>query len=133
MPLLEAGSLQSIISYKYPVGIKNEAVLVTIIDFILKGLTEIHQEGLIHRDIKSGNILLTMEGDVMLADFGVATHAKKTGATSFVGSLCWMAPEIGLQKNYDSKVDIWSLGITVIEMAEGKPPYFGIFSEEVRI
>lgn len=81
----------------------------------------------LRRDIKAGNILLTEQGIVKLADFGSA--AIKCPANSFVGTPYWMAPEVILamdEGQYDGKVDVWSLGITCIELAERKPPYFNM-------
>ena len=82
---------------------------------------------IIFRDIKAGNILLTDTGDIKLADFGSAAIASP--ANSFVGTPYWMAPEVILamdEGQYDGKVDVWSLGITCIELAERKPPYFNM-------
>lgn len=79
------------------------------------------------RDVKAGNILLTENGTVKLADFGSASI--KCPANSFVGTPYWMAPEVILamdEGQYDGKVDVWSLGITCIELAERKPPYFNM-------
>lgn len=94
---------------------------------VLSGLSYLHSLGRIHRDIKAGNILLTDNGVVKLADFGSA--AIKCPANSFVGTPYWMAPEVILamdEGQYDGKVDVWSLGITCIELAERKPPYFNM-------
>ncbi|XP_017145959.1 serine/threonine-protein kinase Tao isoform X1 [Drosophila miranda] len=94
---------------------------------VLSGLSYLHSLGRIHRDIKAGNILLTDNGIVKLADFGSA--AIKCPANSFVGTPYWMAPEVILamdEGQYDGKVDVWSLGITCIELAERKPPYFNM-------
>jgi len=93
----------------------------------LNGLHYLHQQLRIHRDIKAGNILLTDTGDIKLADFGSAAIASP--ANSFVGTPYWMAPEVILamdEGQYDGKVDVWSLGITCIELAERKPPYFNM-------
>ncbi|XP_018418934.1 PREDICTED: serine/threonine-protein kinase TAO1 isoform X3 [Nanorana parkeri] len=93
----------------------------------LQGLAYLHSHNLIHRDIKAGNILLTEPGQVKLADFGSASIASP--ANSFVGTPYWMAPEVILamdEGQYDGKVDVWSLGITCIELAERKPPLFNM-------
>jgi len=93
----------------------------------LAGLHYLHSQGRIHRDIKAGNILLTDTGDIKLADFGSASIASP--ANSFVGTPYWMAPEVILamdEGQYEGKVDVWSLGITCIELAERKPPYFNM-------
>jgi len=93
----------------------------------LNGLHYLHSQLRIHRDIKAGNILLTDTGDIKLADFGSAAIASP--ANSFVGTPYWMAPEVILamdEGQYDGKVDVWSLGITCIELAERKPPYFNM-------
>ncbi|KAI6653505.1 Serine/threonine-protein kinase TAO1-like isoform X1 [Oopsacas minuta] len=91
----------------------------------LKGLSYLHKIPRIHRDIKAGNILLTSTGAVKIADFGSAS--LDSPANSFVGTPYWMAPEVILamdEGQYDCRVDIWSLGITCIELAERKPPLF---------
>ncbi|QIW97978.1 hypothetical protein AMS68_003496 [Peltaster fructicola] len=90
---------------------------------VLHGLHFLHEQGVIHRDIKGANILTTKEGLVKLADFGVAT--KQAGPTegSVVGSPYWMAPEVIELSGATTASDIWSLGSTVIELLDGKPPY----------
>ncbi|XP_012997326.1 serine/threonine-protein kinase TAO3 isoform X1 [Cavia porcellus] len=104
-----------------------EVEIAAITHGALQGLAYLHSHALIHRDIKAGNILLSEPGQVKLADFGSASMASP--ANSFVGTPYWMAPEVILamdEGQYDGKVDIWSLGITCIEMAERKPPLFNM-------
>jgi serine/threonine protein kinase len=105
MPLMEAGSLSSIINYKFPYGIKDEKIIATILKICLETLAYLHDKGYIHRDIKSGNILVSKDGNVKLGDFGVATKVKKESKKkSFVGSFCWMPPEVISSEGYDYKV-----------------------------
>ncbi|XP_075424200.1 serine/threonine-protein kinase TAO3 isoform X2 [Ascaphus truei] len=104
-----------------------EVEIAAITHGALQGLAYLHSHNMIHRDIKAGNILLTEPGQVKLADFGSASIASP--ANSFVGTPYWMAPEVILamdEGQYDGKVDIWSLGITCIELAERKPPLFNM-------
>jgi thousand and one amino acid protein kinase len=104
-----------------------EDEIAAICEGVLLGLSYLHEFGRIHRDVKAGNILLTENGTVKLADFGSASI--KCPANSFVGTPYWMAPEVILamdEGQYDGKVDVWSLGITCIELAERKPPYFNM-------
>jgi STE20-like kinase len=94
------------------------------------GLVHLHKQGIIHRDLKAGNVLLTCEGGVKLADFGVSAKNKDENAKrdTFIGTPYWMAPEVVCcetfrDQPYDNKVDIWSLGITLVEFAQMEPPY----------
>ncbi|PWY86240.1 cell division control protein 15, cdc15 [Aspergillus heteromorphus CBS 117.55] len=93
---------------------------------VLHGLLYLHEQGVIHRDIKGANILTTKEGLVKLADFGVASRTTGLSESSVVGTPYWMAPEVIELSGATTASDIWSLGCTVIELLEGKPPYYSL-------
>ncbi|XP_072043945.1 serine/threonine-protein kinase TAO3-like isoform X2 [Amphiura filiformis] len=104
-----------------------EEEIACICEDALNGLGYLHSNNRIHRDVKAGNILLTDNGTIKLADFGSASFVSP--ANSFVGTPYWMAPEVILamdEGQYDGKVDVWSMGITCIELAERKPPLFNM-------
>ncbi|KDN48151.1 hypothetical protein RSAG8_03167, partial [Rhizoctonia solani AG-8 WAC10335] len=155
--LMRKGSVADIMKYSFQDGMEEE-VIRCILKQALEGLSYLHVNGCIHRDIKSPNLLVDDDGTVLLGDLGVAAYlddeepfgasstsglkvtnaaARNGGPTarpppasrrpgkrkSFVGTPCWMAPEVINQKHYDAKADIWSLGITALELARGRAPH----------
>eukprot|EP00928_Gymnodinium_smaydae_P034670 TRINITY_DN24515_c0_g1_i1.p1 TRINITY_DN24515_c0_g1~~TRINITY_DN24515_c0_g1_i1.p1 ORF type:complete len:558 (+),score=126.02 TRINITY_DN24515_c0_g1_i1:361-2034(+) len=105
-----------------------EAEVRIIVREVLLGLKFLHDDKKIHRDVKAGNILITKEFRPKLADFGISCQLQNTWArrNTQIGSPYWMAPEVIKGVAYNAKADIWSLGITCIEMAENQPPYYHI-------
>ncbi|GMH67657.1 hypothetical protein TL16_g04737, partial [Triparma laevis f. inornata] len=104
----------------------SEAVIRAVAASVILGLQYLHSAvKTVHRDIKCGNILMTADGHVKLADFGVSASIGNTIAKrkTVVGSPFWMAPEVIKETSYDGKADVWSLGISCIEMAESAPPH----------
>uniref|UniRef100_A0A665UCP3 non-specific serine/threonine protein kinase n=1 Tax=Echeneis naucrates TaxID=173247 RepID=A0A665UCP3_ECHNA len=122
MEFLQGGALTHIISQTR----LDEQQVATVCLSVLQALTYLHSEGVIHRDIKSDSILLTLDGQVKLSDFGFCAQISENvpKRKSLVGTPYWMAPEVISKAPYGPEVDIWSLGIMVVEMVDGEPPYF---------
>ncbi|KAL6048786.1 Protein kinase of the Mitotic Exit Network [Balamuthia mandrillaris] len=127
LEFVEGGSLESVLK-KF--GNFRESLVGIYIVQVLDGLVYLHEQGVIHRDIKAANILITKEGRVKVADFGVSTklgaNATVDNASNVVGSPYWMAPEIIELSGATTESDIWSVGCTVIELLTGAPPYFDL-------
>ncbi|KAI5067191.1 hypothetical protein GOP47_0017719 [Adiantum capillus-veneris] len=124
---VENGSLASIIKPN-KFGAFPESLVAVYISQVLEGLVYLHEQGVIHRDIKGANILTTKEGLVKLADFGVATKLTEADVNtdSVVGTPYWMAPEVIVMSGVSAASDIWSMGCTVIELLTCVPPYYDL-------
>jgi hypothetical protein len=125
MEFMDGGCLTDLLE-QHAAGLKmNESHIARVTLETLKGLKYMHDHNRIHRDIKSDNILLNANGEVKIADFGYAAQltSDRSNRSTILGTPYWMAPEIIRGKHYTDNVDIWSLGIMCMEMAQGDPPY----------
>ncbi|ESQ56157.1 hypothetical protein EUTSA_v10027433mg [Eutrema salsugineum] len=134
MPFMSCGSLHSIVSTSFPDGLPENCISVFLKE-TLNAISYLHDQGHLHRDIKAGNILVDSDGSVKLADFGVSasiyepvtsssgTTSSSLRLTDIAGTPYWMAPEVvHSHTGYGFKADIWSFGITALELAHGRPP-----------
>ncbi|KAK6347152.1 putative protein serine/threonine kinase [Orbilia brochopaga] len=129
MEYVSGGSCNDLLN----LGVMPEQYIAIIVREIAKGLAYMHERRMVHRDIKAANILVDQHGAVKIADFGVSARLRENPdmCTTFVGTPLWMAPEIiqthiKKKDGYNEKVDVWSLGITAIELAQGEPPYANV-------
>ena len=120
---VENGSLATLVKH---FGALPEHLVCVYVHQVLIGLEWLHEQGVCHRDIKGANLLITKDGQVKLADFGVAKKedSRPTAKNSVVGTPYWMAPEIIQMSAFTTASDIWSLGCTILELLTGEPPYY---------
>ncbi|XP_067943542.1 serine/threonine-protein kinase PAK 4-like [Watersipora subatra] len=123
MEFMEGGALTDLITQHQKI---TEDQIACVVKSVLEALAYLHHNGVIHRDIKSDSILLSHDGQVKLSDFGFCAQVTREfpKRKSLVGTPYWMSPEVISRLPYGPEVDIWSLGIMIIEMVDGEPPFF---------
>mmetsp|Transcript_11399 Transcript_11399/g.17341 ORF Transcript_11399/g.17341 Transcript_11399/m.17341 type:complete len:555 (+) Transcript_11399:66-1730(+) len=126
MEYCAGGSMSDI--YEATNKVFKETELRSIVAYCVLGLHHLHSHRSIHRDVKAGNVLLASDGSIKLADFGVSAELTNTmqKRKTMIGTPFWMAPEVIQETSYDGRADIWSLGITIIELCEGQPPHYDV-------